>query len=157
MRLEPLYVLRFRYPESYRAGEERLLFAEGEAQGRVNGRFRAANRARRRADGSYLPALNGAIETEDGATVLVTLVGHGAPRAEPEGRVVAAILHEADGDYAWLRDLLGVVSGAVRGREVVLEVAELVWEPPEAPLAVPTSGRTGPGPVRPSEMTGRGG
>jgi hypothetical protein len=89
------------------------------------------NRARRRADGSYLPALSGAIETEDGATVLVTLVGHGAPRAEPEGRVVAAILHEADGDYAWLDDVLGVVSGTVREREVVLEVAELVWEPPQ--------------------------
>src|SRR5438094_679200 len=31
VRLEPLYVLRFRYPESYRAGDERLLLAEGEA------------------------------------------------------------------------------------------------------------------------------
>jgi hypothetical protein len=130
VRLEPLYVLRFRYPESYRAGDELLLFAEGEATGRVTGRFRAANRARRRADGSYLPALNGVIETRDGAHVLLTLAGHGAPRAEPEGRVVAAILHGADGDYAWLDDVLGVVSGAVREREVVLEVAELVWESP---------------------------
>jgi hypothetical protein len=79
VRLEPLYVLRFRYPESYRAGDERLLLAEGEARGRVTGRFRAANRARRLADGSYLPTLNGAIETEDGAAVLLTLVGYGAP------------------------------------------------------------------------------
>ena len=62
MRLEPLYVLRFRYPESFHAGDERLLLAEGEARGRVTGRFR-------------------------------------------------------------------VVAGAVRNREVVLEVAELVWEP----------------------------
>ena len=130
MRLEPLYVLRFRYPESYRAGDERLLFADGEAHGRVKGRFRAANRARRRADGSYLPSLNGAIETADGAHVLLTLVGQGAPRAEPEGRVVAAVLHTAQGDYAWLNGVLGVVSGAVREREVVLEVAELVWESP---------------------------
>jgi hypothetical protein len=130
VRLEPLYVLRFHYPESYRAGDERLLLAEGEAQGRVSGRFRAANRARRRGDGSYLPALQGAIETQDGAHVLLALVGHGAPRAEPEGRVVAAILHNAEGDYAWLNDVLGVVSGAVRDREVVLEVAELVWESP---------------------------
>jgi len=130
VRLEPLYVLRFRYPESYRAGDERLLFAEGEAKGRVDGRFRAANRARRRADGSYLPALTGVIETADGAHVLLTLAGHGAPRAEPEGRVVAAVLHNAQGDYAWLNDVLGVVSGTVHEREVVLEVAELVWEPP---------------------------
>ena len=130
MRLEPLYVLRFRYPESYRARDERLLFAEGEARGRLDGRFRAANRARRRDDTSYLPALTGAVQTADGAHVLLTLVGLGAPRAEPEGRVVAAILHEADGDYAWLNDVLGVVSGTVREREVVLEVAELVWESP---------------------------
>jgi hypothetical protein len=75
VRLEPLYVLRFRYPESYRAGDERLLFADGEVRGRVNGRFRAANRARGRPDGSYLPALHGAIETDDDAHVLLTLVG----------------------------------------------------------------------------------
>jgi hypothetical protein len=130
VRLEPLYVLRFRYSESYRAGDERLLLAEGAATGRVAGRFRAANRARRRADGSYLPALTGAIEITDGAHVLLTLVGHGAPGAAPEGRVVAAILHEADGDYAWLNDVLGVVAGTVREREVVLDVAELVWEAP---------------------------
>ncbi|HYZ78740.1 MAG TPA: hypothetical protein VE596_15350 [Gaiellaceae bacterium] len=129
MRLEPLYVLRFRYSESYRAGDERLLLAEGEAHGRVTGRFQAANRARRRPDGSYLPTLNGAIETEDGAAILLTLVGYGAPYAEPEGRVVAAVLHTAEGEHAWLNDVLGVVAGAVRDREVVLEVAELVWEP----------------------------
>jgi hypothetical protein len=130
VRLEPLYRLRFRYPESFRAGDERFLIAEGSAEGRVSGRFRAANRARRRADGTYLPALTGAIETDDGAHVLVTLIGVGAPYAEPQGRVVAAILHNADGDYAWLADLLGVASGEVRDKEVVLEVAELVWEPP---------------------------
>jgi hypothetical protein len=108
VRLEPLYRLRFRYPESFRAGDERLLIA----------------------DSTYLPTLTGAIESDDGAHVLLTLIGHGAPHAEPQGRVVAAILHSADGEYAWLNDVLGVVSGEVRGKEVVLEVAELVWEPP---------------------------
>jgi hypothetical protein len=130
VRLEQLYRLRFRYPESFRAGDERLLIADGSAEGRVSGRFRAANRARRRADGTYLPTLTGAIETDDGAHVLLTLIGLGAPHAEPQGRVVAAILHNADGDYAWLNDVLGVVAGEVRDKEVVLEVAELVWEPP---------------------------
>jgi hypothetical protein len=130
VRLEPLYRLRFRYPESFRAGDERLLIADGSAEGRVSGRFRAANRARRRADGTYLPTLTGAIETDGGAHVLVTLIGHGAPQADPQGRVVAAILHSADGEYAWLNDVVGVVAGEVRDKEVVLEVAELVWEPP---------------------------
>jgi hypothetical protein len=131
VRLEPLYRLSFRYPESFRAGDELLLLAEGRSDGRVTGRFRAANRARRRADGSYLPALDGAIETEDGATVLVGLTGHGIPQAEPHGRVVAAIVHSAEGSYGWLNDVLGVVCGEVRGREIVLDVAELVWEPLE--------------------------
>ena len=77
MRLEPLYRLRFRYPEAFGAGDELLLFAEGRA----------------------------------------------------EGRVVAAIVHSADGDHAWLDGVLGVAAGEVRGREIVLHVAEVVWEP----------------------------
>jgi hypothetical protein len=84
-----------------------------------------------RPDGTWLPALSGAVSTDDGAEVLLTLTGYGKPTAEPEGRVVAAIVHAADGDYAWLADTLGVGCGEVRGgREVVLDVAELVWEPP---------------------------
>ena len=129
MRLEPLYRLSFRYLESFRAGDELLLLAEGRAEGRLAGRFRGANRARRRADGSWSPALGGAVETEDGETVLLSLTGHGVPEAEPHGRVVGAIVHSAEGGYAWLNDVLGVVCGEVRGREIVLEVAELVWEP----------------------------
>jgi hypothetical protein len=130
VRLEPLYRLTFRYPESFRAGDELLLLAEGRAEGRVSGRFRGVNRARKSPDGTYLPALSGAIETDEGEHVLLTLVGRGAPQAEPQGRVVAAIVHSADGAHAWLNDVLGVVAGEVRDKEVVLEVTELVWEPP---------------------------
>ena len=130
MKLEPLYRLTFRYPEAWDADHERLLIAEGRCEGRVNGRFRGANRARRRSDGTWLPNLSGAIETDDGATVLLSLTGYGEPRVEPQGRVVAAIVHSAGHDYAWLNHTLGVVCGEVRGRrEIVLDVAELVWEP----------------------------
>ena len=131
MRLEPLYRVTFRYPEAYRGDDELLLLAQGRVEGRVAGRFRGANRARRRADGSYLPELGGAIVTADGASVLVRLTGHGEPEVEPVGRVVAAVTHStADERYAWLNTVLGVVAGEVRGgREIVLEVAELVWEP----------------------------
>jgi hypothetical protein len=130
VRLEPLYRLTFAYPESWDAAGERLLLAEGRCEGRLSGRFRAANRARRRPDGTWLPALTGAVETDDGAEVLLTLTGYGNPTAEPQGRVLAAITHAADGEYAWLNDALGIVCGEVRGgREVVLDVAELVWEP----------------------------
>jgi hypothetical protein len=133
--LRPLYRLTFRYPEAYRGDEELLLLADGRAEGRVAGRFRATNRARRRADGTFLPALDGAIVTEDGANVLVRLTGYGQPEGDP-GRVLAAVTHSTgDERYAWLNGVLGVVAGEVRGgREIVLDVAELVWEPLDATI-----------------------
>jgi hypothetical protein len=131
VRLEPLYRLRFRYPESWRAGDDSLYLAEGRADGRVSGRFRGANRARRLAQGDFLPQLHGAIETDDGASILLDLVGHGDPRADPQGRVVAALVHTCDDDrYAWLDRTVCAVAGEVHdGREVVLDVSALIWEP----------------------------
>jgi hypothetical protein len=131
VRLEPLYRLTFRYPESRRTADEMLLFAEGRAEGRLSGEFRGANRARRLPRGGYLPELHGAIRTDDAATVLLTLTGHGDPEADPDGRVIAAVVHSTDAEhYAWLDGTVAAVAGEVRGgREVVLDVAELVWEP----------------------------
>ena len=131
MRLEPLYRLVFRYPEPFRARDELLLLAEGRCLGRVEGRFRGANRARRQADGTYVPDLHGAIETQDGATILLHLTGRGLPEAEPVGRVIAAIVHVCDDlRYGWHDGAVCAVAGEVRdGREIVLDVAELVWEP----------------------------
>ena len=136
MRLEPLYRVTFRYPEAFRAGDELLLIAQGSVEGRVEGRFRGANRARRRPDGSFLPELNGAISTADGATVLVRLTGYGHPEQPPAGRVLAAVTHTADDErYAWLDGVLGVVAGEVRGgRMIVLDVAEVIWEPLDATI-----------------------
>jgi hypothetical protein len=165
VRLDPLYRITFRYPEAYRGADELLLIAQGRVEGaRVSGRFRGANRARRRDDGTFLPDLSGAIVTEDGANVLVRLTGYGHPEGDP-GRVLAALTHStADERYAWLNEVLGVVAGEVRGGrrrrlagadhqegralpvtpsaptgrrergsqvgvEIVLDVAQLVWEP----------------------------
>ena len=131
MRLEPLYRLTFSYPEAYQTSRDRLLLAEGGCNGRVAGRFRGANRATLRADGAWLPDLEGVIETEDGATILLRLTGYGRPDAEPEGRVVAALTHTTDdARYAWLNETVCAVAGEVRGgRQIVLDVAELIWEP----------------------------
>ena len=131
MRLEPLYRLTFRYAESWQTSGEFFGIAQGSVEGRVAGRFRGANRARRLPDGTFMPDLNGAIATEDGATVLVRLTGFGKPDAEPTGRVIAAVTHATDDEgYAWLDGVLGAVAGEVRGgREIVLDVAEVVWEP----------------------------
>ena len=131
MRLEPLYRVTFRYAESWQTSADFFGIAEGRVEGRLAGGFRGANRARRLPDGTFMPDLNGAIATDDGGTVLVRLTGYGKPDAEPAGRVIAAVTHATDDErYAWLDGVLGAVAGEVRGgREIVLDVAEVVWEP----------------------------
>ena len=73
MRAEPLYRITFSYRETYRAGDDVLLLAEGSVEGRVAGRFRGANRARLASTGAWIPRLEGAVVTEDGATILLQL------------------------------------------------------------------------------------
>ena len=130
MRLDPLYRITFSYRGRFGADDELLLLAEGRCEGRVAGSFRAANRARK--DGAtWLPDLHGAVETEDGATVLLHLTGRGRPDVEPAGRVVGSVTHVTEDErYAWLNETVGAVAGEVyRGDRVVLEVSALVWEP----------------------------
>ena len=143
MKLAPLYRLRFRYPEAWfveLAGErgvesQHFFIAEGRCEGRISGRFRGANHPHRRTDLTYEPNFQGVIETDDGATVMFDLRGYG--RAYPEGRrqVVAFASHvAADERYGWLNDVVCAVAVEVRPHDdvvdIVLDVAELVWEPP---------------------------
>lgn len=78
------------------------------------------------------------IETDDGATLMVEWHGYG--RAGPVGRrqVVGSVLHLSDADaYRRLNDVVCVCVGEVRSpddpatgvTDLVLDVAELVWEP----------------------------
>jgi hypothetical protein len=141
MKLAPLYRITFGYRERLGSGDELLLLAEGRCEGRVAGRFRGANRARLLAGGAWLPELEGAVETEDGGTILLRLTGRGRPDAEPVGRVVGSVTHTtADPRYAWLNETVGAVAGEVfPGVRVVLDVAALVWEPlPESPRYDPS-------------------
>jgi hypothetical protein len=120
MRLEPLYRLTFRYTEEWgvatgddtsRAGSF-FFIAEGRCSGSVVGRFRAANHPLRRADGTFLPDLQGIIDTEDGATIVLDMRGYG--RAYPPGarQVVVAVTHVSDHpSYKRLNDSLGGVRG----------------------------------------------
>jgi hypothetical protein len=136
MTLEPLYRITFSYGEAYRAGAHALLFAEGACEGRLAGRFRGANRARLSSTGAWMPELEGAVVTEDGATVLVELTGRGRPDADPVGHVTGMVTHETvDERYAWLNDTVGAVVGEVYpGERVVLDVSALQWKPlAEAP------------------------
>ena len=146
MRLEPLYRLAFRYTEEWGvaldddASSAGVFFfiAEGRCSGDVAGRFRAANHPLRRSDGTFLPDLQGIIDTDDGATIVLDMRGYG--RAYPVGarQIVAAVTHVSDDPrYTRLNDSLSVGCGEVRrlsddDTELVIDVRELVWEPIEA-------------------------
>src|SRR5262245_53268509 len=96
--------MRFTYPEGWMVGleggwEQHLYLADGGCEGSISGRFRGANFPQRRgAGGTFRPDFRGAIETDDGATILFELHGYG--RAYPVGRrqIVGAILHSSDAD-----------------------------------------------------------
>ena len=81
MRLEPLYRVRFGYPEGWSielegGWEQHLYLAEGRCEGGISGRFRGANFPRRRtAEGPFCPDFRAVIETDDGATVMVESQG----------------------------------------------------------------------------------
>ncbi len=145
MRLEPLYRAEFAYPEEWDvelAGEhgtewQHFFLAEGLCTGRLAGRLRGANHPRRRTDGTFCPDFQGVIETGDGAAVLFDWRGYG--RSYPAGRrqIVLAATHLCDdARYRWLNDVVCAGTGEVRARrdgsgsDLVLEVAELIWEPP---------------------------
>ena len=145
MRLEPLYRVVFHYPEAWFVeleGErgvesEHFFIADGRADGRIAGRFRGANHPHRRTDLTYTPNFQGVIETDDGATVMFHYGGYGRAQPEDARQVVGYALHVAgDERYRWLNDVVCPLVGEVRprddagGMQIVLEVAELVWEPP---------------------------
>ena len=144
MRLEPLYRIRFTCPESWNVsldgGWQQMLFiAEGRCEGSITGRYRGANFAQKQgAAGPFRPDFRAVIETDDGATIMVEWHGYG--RAYPEGRrqIVGAAFHQADREpYRRLNDVVCACAGEVRaptgpgqeGPELVVDVAELIWEP----------------------------
>ncbi|HEX6844051.1 MAG TPA: DUF3237 family protein [Actinomycetota bacterium] len=141
MRLASLYRVRFTYREEWGVAMEGedgaqaqfFFVAEGRTEGRIAGRFHGANHPQRRTDRTFLPDFQGVIETDDGAELFFDMHGYG--RAYPVGRrqIVVAVTHLSDDErYAWLNDVLAVGEGEVRsgddGTELVIDVAELVWE-----------------------------
>ncbi|WP_438854527.1 hypothetical protein [Agromyces sp. M3QZ16-3] len=144
MRLEHLYRLRFVYPEGWSVEleggwQQHFYLAEGSCEGAITGRFRASNSPLRRTDeGPFQPEMRGVIEADDGATIMFESRGYG--RAQPVGRrqIVGTVLHLSDdAGYRRLNDVVCVCVGEVRSSEdgsaegphLVLDVAELIWEP----------------------------
>lgn len=144
MRLEPLYRATFTTPErwgveiagSHGSEGQDFLIAEGRLEGRLSARLRAANFPRRRVDDVTLPDFRGALETDDGATILFSWQGYGRPVSGGGRELVGSVTH-ATGDerYAWLNDTVCALVGELRPRvgedgfDVVLDIAEVVWEP----------------------------
>ncbi len=154
MRLEPLYRTVFRYPDGGKgtllqgeAGSEGHYFfvAEGTVEGRVTGTLTGANHPRSRIDKNALPNIQGAIETDDGATIIFDARGFARPYPPENRQIVIAITHvTGDERYSWLNDVVCVGTGEFRPRDggtvearkvvgaavdFVIDVAELVWEP----------------------------
>lgn len=143
MRLEPMYRLRFVYPvgwdvELEGGWQQHYYRAEGECEGLLTGRFHASNYPlRRTADGPFQPDIRGVIETDDGAAIMFE--SHGYGRAYPIGRrqIVGTVLHLSDDPrYRRLNDVVCVCVGEVRAGtgaqdpvQLVVDVAELIWEP----------------------------
>ena len=146
MRLAPLYRMVFTYPQAWSIAlttdtteSQHLFLAEGRCEGRVSGPLRGANHPFRRGDGTYCPDFHGAISTEDGATVLFQCGGYG--RAYPPGarQIVCWLTHVSDDErYRWLNDVVCVGTGEVRPERLLIDVAELIWEPP---VESPDTGR----------------
>jgi hypothetical protein len=152
MRLEPLYRVTFTTPESWSVRldgedgfeEQSFLIAEGRSTGRLSARYRAANFPRRRTDGTLTPDFRGVLETADGATILIEWSGFTRTGSSGARELLGRMTHLTDDPrYAWLNDRQCAVAGEVRPRaggeafDVVIDVAELVWEPlgEEAELA----------------------
>ncbi len=144
MRIEPLYRIRFTTPEAWsaeltgeRGTESRsFLIAEGRCEGVISGRYRGANYPRHRTDGATTPDFRGVLESDDGATILFAWSGLGRRGTGSGLELVGSMTHtSADERYAWLNDRVCAVAGAVQPRadgpgfDVVLDIAELAWEP----------------------------
>ena len=143
MRLEPLYTVTFTTPEAWSveidgdAGIEgrSFLLAEGRSTGRLSARYRAANFPRTRIDAALVPEFRGALETDDGATMLFEWQGLAVLTETGMRRLLGSLVHTTgDERYRWLNDRVCAVEGEVRSRadgagfDVVFEVSEMIWE-----------------------------
>ena len=112
MRVEPLYRVRFTYPESWSVGldggwQQMFFLAEGRCEGSVTGRFRGANFPRKEgADGPFRPDFRAVIEADDGAVIMVEWHGYG--RAVPPGRARRRVGDRHRGDQRRLTRATGL-------------------------------------------------
>ncbi len=168
MRLEPLYVLRFFYPDGWQIDltgkkgteEDHFYFAEGNCEGRISGRFRGSNHPHRRTDETFEMNIQGFIETNDSALIMLDYQGYGRsfdrsqqmysqipgsiPATKSRRQIVGFARHTTGSEkYMWLNDAVCAIAGEVRAPpeippekrkqadvKLVLSVSEMKWEAP---------------------------
>jgi hypothetical protein len=144
LRLEQLCRIRFTYPESWAVEleggwQQHLFLAEGRCEGLITGRFRGANFPQRRTTaGPFRPDFRAVIEADDGATIMLEWHGYCGAYPPERRQVVGCVFHLSDSDrYRRLNDVVCVCAGEVRAPtdpnrespDLVIDVAELIWEP----------------------------
>ena len=130
------YMGRFVFVRSQEsAGGAGFGTGEGSVRGpRLNGSVRWASHPTRRSDGVMLPAAEGVVTTDDGATVLFTLSGRTVTLQKESGEKGGQLLHvlfeAADERYAWLNHAVCVAEGVVDpgSLRLVLGIHECVNE-----------------------------
>lgn len=134
-----LYRMRMKYTRGWSvelgtAGEnesQHFFLGEGHCEGRITGAFQAANHPLRRTNGTFLPDVQGVIETEDGATIYFDHRGYGRTYPAGKRQVLSIGTHLSDDErYRWLNDSIAVGVGEVRpmesgGVEIVLDWFEV--------------------------------
>ena len=168
MRLESLYTIRFFYPDGWQINltrkkgteEDDFYFDEGKCEGRITGKFRGSNHPHRRTDETFAMNIQGFIETDDSALIMLDYQGYGRssdrsqelykliPNTNPATKfprqVVGFAKHTTESDkYRWLNDAVCAVAGEVRvpmeippeklkqaDVKLVFSVAEVIWESP---------------------------
>ena len=110
---------------------QHLLLADGRCARTHQRAMRGANHPRRRGDGTFCPDFHGVIATDDGATVLFHCGGYGRAYPQSARQIVCWLTHVTDDErYRWLNDVVCVGTGEVRPDGLLIDVAELIWEPP---------------------------
>src|SRR5262249_4284312 len=115
MRLEPLYRVRFTYPESWSVGldggwQQMFFIAGGRCEGSVTGRFRGEIfPGKEGAGGASGPVFRAVIEPAAGAVSMVELHGYGRPYPPERRQIVGSVFHLADrAPYSRLNDAVCV-------------------------------------------------
>lgn len=129
MRLVPLFEGELRFDETTEVGFAShgedgdwsgYVRGDGRVGGdRVSGELRWTNHPRRRADGTWLPDVQGVITTDDGAAILFSFVGYNRGVTDPfeyehRAGLAALTLLSDDERYRWVNDVFAILEADIR-------------------------------------------